>query len=112
MVVQTARNESAYRCRAFEYPFLEYIATRTANGMRKALGESILGEPEKLSGVEQVKALVCWPGMKDKVMRDLAEGLAEAGYESFEPEKMKGAIFITKRQEQRMRRERFGGVKD
>jgi hypothetical protein len=110
IIIQIANRELDFRCMAFEYPFLEYIATRTAKAIKKCLGKSILGEPEKLNGMEQVKALICWPGVSDGVMKDLANGLEDAGYESFDRGKMKDAIFTTRRKAQRTRRDRFGAV--
>ena len=107
-VMQIAQRELNYQCKALKYPFIEYIGPRTEKVIKKCLGESILAEPEKLSEIEKLKTLICLPGVSDGVMRNLAEGLAEAGYESFDVEQIKDAIFTTKRMAQRMRRERFG----
>jgi len=105
---QMEHRERAFRCEAFKYPLLEYIPTRTEKTIRKGLGETILANPEKLSEIENLKTLICLPGVSDVVMKNLADGLAEAGYESFDVEKIKDAIFTTKRKAQSMRRERFG----
>jgi transcriptional regulator len=106
LIMQFAKRETTYRCKAFKHPFIEYISPRTGKAIKRRLGEDILAEPEKLNGMGQVKAVRIWPGASDGVMKDLAEALEEAGYESFDVEKMKGFIFMTKQKARRMQRER------
>jgi hypothetical protein len=109
-VVQTCRNELAFRCEAFQFPFIEYLSSRTANAIKKSLGIEALSDPEKLNGVEQVKAVLCWPGVGDKVLKDLVAGLEKAGYEGFDLEEMKDVIYFSKQRLNRQTWKRLGGV--
>ncbi|MFP4158782.1 MAG: hypothetical protein ACLFQ9_04920 [Desulfobacterales bacterium] len=92
-VQQAYYRECRYRKAAFEYPFIEFIGTHTYNVIRKCFGEKILASPWQLAFLENVKALLCWPGVGSKTVRDLSEGLEEAGYEGFDPEEAYNQIF-------------------
>ncbi|MFP4453906.1 MAG: hypothetical protein ACLFPI_11160 [Desulfobacterales bacterium] len=83
--VQLYRRECLYRQQAFYYPFIEYIAARTEKAIRRSLGETMLANPESLKNPEAINTLLCWPGVGEGVLNDLATGLIEAGYESSEP---------------------------
>jgi transcriptional regulator len=73
IVTQTAKKETTYQYKAFEDPFLEYIASRTAKGIEKALEEKILAEMEKLREADLIKILLYWTGVEDGILRDLAK---------------------------------------
>lgn len=107
---QMEHRERAFRCEAFQYPLIEYIATRTEKIIRRSLGEEMLSKPDELSAFQNISELISWPGVSDGVMKDLADGLAEAGYESFDVEDMKDALFVIRRQAQKMRQQRFRAV--
>lgn len=92
-VQQAYYRECRYRKAAFEYPFIEYIGTHTYNVIRKCFGEDILADPRQLSGLENVKAMLCWPGVGTKTIQDLSEGLEQAGYEGFDPDEAYRQIF-------------------
>lgn len=57
------------------------------------MSDDMFLEPEKLADLEAIRTLFCWPGVGEKVLNNLAEGLEEAGYESFDPEEMMERIF-------------------
>ncbi|MBS3754486.1 MAG: hypothetical protein KGY56_02175 [Desulfobacterales bacterium] len=95
-VQQAYYRECRYRKAAFEYPFIEYIGTHTYNVVRKCLGEKILNNPQQLADLENVKAVLCWPGVGTKTIQDLSEGLEEAGYEGFDPDAAYKQIFQPK----------------
>lgn len=92
-VQQAYYRECRYRKSAFEYPFIEYIGTHTYNVIRKCFGEEVLHNPQQLGSLENVKAVLCWPGVGTKTIQDLSEGLIEAGYEGFDPEHAYKEIF-------------------
>ncbi len=92
-VQQAYYRECRYRKAAFEYPFIEYIGTHTYNVIRKCLGEKILESPQHLASLENVKAILCWPGVGTKTIQDLSEGLEEAGYKGFDPAEAYNRIF-------------------
>ncbi|MFW6081796.1 MAG: hypothetical protein ACOC7W_07775 [Desulfosalsimonas sp.] len=92
-VQQAYYRECRYRKAAFEYPFIEYIGTHTYKVIRKCFGERILASPRQLAGLDNVKALLCWPGVGSKTIQDLSEGLEEAGYEGFDSGKAYSEIF-------------------
>lgn len=92
-VQQAYYRECRYRKTAFEYPFIEYIGTHTYNVIRKCFGEKILTNPQELTSLENVKAMLCWPGVGTKTIEDLSEGLEEAGYEGFDAEEAYKQIF-------------------
>ena len=100
-VQQAYYRECRFRKTAFEYPFVEYIGTHTCNVIRKCLGEQALADPRKLSGQENIKAILCWPGVGTKTIRDLSEGLQEAGYESFDPDEVYNRIFQSRTRRRR-----------
>lgn len=96
MIYQNARHiyqrECIYREKAFYYPFIEYLSARTEKAIRKSLGEDLLADPEGLSQLENLKKLLCWPGVGRGVLQDLADALNQAGYDSFDPLKTREAI--------------------
>ncbi|MFP4194993.1 MAG: hypothetical protein ACLFMN_07725 [Desulfobacterales bacterium] len=92
-VQQAYYRECRYRKAAFEYPFIEYIGTHTYNVIRKCFGEKTLSDPQQLASLENVKAMLCWPGVGTKTILDLSEGLEEAGYEGFDPDEAYKQVF-------------------
>ena len=80
------RRECEYRNSIYDYPFVEFIGSRTVSSIKKSLGEEILATPEKLQEVQNLKDLRHWPNVGPKIMRDLVEGLKEAGYEDIDME--------------------------
>lgn len=92
--MQAYKKECAFREKAFYYPFIEYISVRTENAIRKSMSDEMFLDPEKLTDLQAIRTLLCWPGVNDGVLKDLAEGLEEAGYESFDPEEMMEKAFI------------------
>jgi hypothetical protein len=104
LVMQISKRETTYRCNAFKYPFIEYISQRTENVIRKSLGDHYFEMPEELILTENLKAMIFWHGVGDGVMRDLAQGLKEAGFPSFDWDKKKREIFVTKAKSGRKRR--------
>lgn len=90
---QMEHRERAFRCEAFKYPLIEYIATRTEKAIRRCLGVEMLSKPQKLNAFQNINELIRWPGVSDGILKDLAEGLAEAGFDSFEPDRVRVAIF-------------------
>ncbi|MBA2881444.1 hypothetical protein HNR65_001771 [Desulfosalsimonas propionicica] len=84
---QIYQRECIHREQAFYYPFIEYLSTRTENAIRKSLGEDLLAAPEGFSQPENLKKMICWPGVGSVVLQNLADGLDQAGYESFDPKK-------------------------
>lgn len=95
-VQQAYYRECRFRKTAFDYPFVEYIGTHTYNVIRKCMGEEILGDPQRLGEQENIKAMLCWPGVGTKTIQDLSEGLEEAGYRGFDPEEAYSRIFQSK----------------
>lgn len=57
------------------------------------MSDDMFLDPEKLYDLEVIRTLLCWPGVGDKILKDLAEGLEKAGYESFNPEEMMEKVF-------------------
>ncbi|MFW6100663.1 MAG: hypothetical protein ACOC90_04700 [Bacteroidota bacterium] len=94
---QLYRRECLFRKQAFYYPFIEYITTRTEKAIRRSLGDDFLDAPEGLNDPEALRTLFYWPGVSDGVLKDLSEGLVEAGYESFDPEQIKERVFNGKK---------------
>ena len=92
-VQQAYYRECRFRKMAFDYPFVEYIGTHTCNIIRKCLGEQALGEPGQLSRQDNVKAMLCWPGVGTKTIQDLSNGLEAAGYDGFDAEQVYNRIF-------------------
>ena len=90
--LQTYQRVCLFREQAFYCPFVEYIAPRTEKAIRKSLGEEMLNKPESLCQLENLKRLVCWPGVGPGVLQDLADALNQAGYDSFDPLKTREAI--------------------
>ncbi|MGM0453246.1 MAG: hypothetical protein ACQERN_08795 [Thermodesulfobacteriota bacterium] len=95
-VQQTYNRECNFRVKAFDYPFVEFIGSRTLSAIRKCLGEAILATPEQLANPENIRALICWPGVGGKTINDLANGLVNAGYDSFEPDEIYSDMFQNK----------------
>lgn len=96
-VVYRYRRECIFREQAFYYPFIEYITPRTEKVIRKSIGEEILAEPEHLNTLESIRILLFWPGVSTGILADLAEGLTEAGYESFDPDQIMDDFFNPKK---------------
>ncbi|MGM0451951.1 MAG: hypothetical protein ACQERN_02145 [Thermodesulfobacteriota bacterium] len=92
-VHQLYKRECNFRETALAYPFVEYISTRTLSAIRKCLGIEILATPEKLAETDNIRALICWPGVGAKTIHDLAGALEEAGYEAFDPELIYANMF-------------------
>ncbi|MCF8024396.1 MAG: hypothetical protein K9K82_02785 [Desulfobacteraceae bacterium] len=92
-VQQAYYRECRYRKTAFECPFIEYIGTHTYNVIRKCFGEKILTDPQQLTAFENIRAMLCWPGVGTKTIQDLSEGLEEAGYDGFDPAEAYRQIF-------------------
>ena len=95
-VQQTYNRECNFRLKAFDFPFIEYIGSRTLSAVRKCLGEAILAAPERLADPDNVRALICWPGVGAKTINDLASGLVNAGYEGFDPDQIYNDMFQNK----------------
>lgn len=92
-VQQAYYRECRFRKLAFEYPFAEYIGTHTCNIIRKCLGEPVLGDPGQLRDDENIRVMLCWPGVGTKTIEDLSKGLKDAGYEGFDPDEAYKRIF-------------------
>lgn len=92
-VHQLYKRECNFRETVLAYPFVEYISTRTLSAIRKCLGIEILATPEKLAEADNIRALICWPGVGSKTIHDLADALEEAGYEGFEPDNIYAGMF-------------------
>lgn len=92
-VIKIIQREQAFRCEAFQSPFVEYLGPRTVSAIKKSLSVNALSDPESLSNFESVSSLLCWPGVGDAVLSDLAAGLEEAGYESFDLEAVKKSMY-------------------
>lgn len=81
--MQIYKRECASGKEHFIILLLKHISGRTEKAIRKSRGDEMFLEPEKLTELEDIRTLLCWPGVGKKVLNDLAEGLEEAGYESF-----------------------------
>ncbi len=92
-VHQLYKRECNFRETVLSYPFVEFISTRTMSAIRKCLGIEVLATPEKLAEDDNIRALICWPGVGSKTVRDLAGALEEAGYETFDPERIYAGMF-------------------
>jgi len=90
---QMEHRERAFRCEAFKYPLIEYIATRTEKAIRRCLGVEMLSKPQELNAFQNINELIHWPGVSGGILKDFANGLAEAGYDSFEQDKVRAAVF-------------------
>ena len=104
--------ERAFRCEAFKYPLVEYIATRTEKAIRRCLGEEMLSKPEEISAFQNISELIRWPGVSNGVIKDLAVGLSEAGYESFELRYIKKPSLAPKRKAVKTEADGFGVLED
>ncbi len=92
-VQQAFYRECRFRKKAFDYPFVEFIGPRTLSVIRKCLGEEILATPDDLRTMENVRALICWPGVGAKTINDLINGLVAAGYPGFDYDLIYNKIF-------------------
>ena len=88
-VSQIYANECKLRRLAFCYPIVDYLSARIVKAIRIYLDEEILEDPEKLCDPDIIRTLKAFPAVGEKSMTDLAKGLAEAGYELFDLEKVK-----------------------
>ncbi len=95
-VQQTYYRECRLRELFFYSPFAEYLPTRLKNAIRRCLGEAAFADPEKFNKPEIISTLRIFPGVGDKSLHLLAEALTEAGYESFDLEKVKEGMFGNK----------------
>jgi transcriptional regulator len=91
------KKECKLRKLAFDGPFVEWLSSRAANAIRRALGEEIFAAPEELRETANVKKLLLFPGVSDGVMIELANALTEAGYEPFDLEEIKATMYGNKR---------------
>jgi DNA-binding transcriptional ArsR family regulator len=91
-VLNTFRRECGFREMAFTMPFVEYVSSRIRNAIKKKLSLSILADPSRLSSLEVLRDLYLFPGVGEKALQGLAEGLDEAGYDSFDPEAIREAV--------------------
>ena len=90
------RRECSFRKEALAFPFIEYISPATAGKIKRSLGADILSTPEKLADMQNLKTLIFWPGVGAKIMHDLALGLTEAGYASFDYDRIYEGLFKPK----------------
>jgi trehalose/maltose hydrolase-like predicted phosphorylase len=96
-VLNIYRRECGFREMAFEMPFVEYVSPRIKNALKKKLSLELLADPSRLSQPDVLRVLYLFPGVGEKALRDLADGLADAGYDTFDIEEVQASVYRKKK---------------
>jgi hypothetical protein len=70
---------------------------RIINAVRRRFGLDILADPKNFRDPETIKKLHVFPYVGDKVLNDMARGLIEAGYGTFDLEEIKAEMYGKRR---------------